>query len=140
MNRYTQQFFSLIEIIYQKVIQRIFDRLAPQGSQKPPQPDSPQREAYSFTEIARRATEEKESEQIEIASIAKTNRNNDRHCNKRRRSKRAKWAEDKSKQDSAYVEAKAICEVDDQGEALLKAVKQLISEHDRLNKTNEDIL
>ena len=107
MNRYTQQFFSLIEIIYQKVIQRIFDRLAPQGSQKPPQPDSPQREAYSFTEIARRATEEKESEQIEIASIAKTNRNNDRHCNKRRRSKRAKWAEDKSKQDSAYAEAKA---------------------------------
>ena len=32
------------------------------------------------------------------------------------------------------------CEVDDQCEALLKAVKQLISEHDCSNKTNEDIL
>lgn len=32
------------------------------------------------------------------------------------------------------------CEVDDQGEALLKTVKQLISEHDRSTKTNEDIL
>ena len=248
MNRYTQQFLSLLEIIYQKVIQRIFDRLAPQGSRKLPQPDSPQREAYNFTEIARRATEEKESEQIEIAFTAKNSRSNHRHCNKRRKSKRAKWAEEKSEQDSAYAEAKAngdnegvrdywkwikrygastkeyyarartnrkaakkivdknnqiisdeakkrkaqrkadaqcelpedvmiehledhrdgigwsiaalakkrfyirrtlkindsngdmFCEVDDQGEALLKAVKQLISEQDCSNKTNEDIL
>lgn len=248
MNRYTQQFLSLLEIIYQKVIQRIFDRLAPQGSRKLPQPDSPQREAYNFTEIARRATEEKESEQIEIAFTAKNSRSNHRHCNKRRKSKRAQWAEEKSEQDSAYAEAKAngdnegvrdywkwikrygastkeyyarartnrkaakkivdknnqiisdeakkrkaqrkadaqcelpedvmiehledhrdgigwsiaalakkrfyirrtlkindsngdmFCEVDDQGEALLKAVKQLISEHDCSNKTNEDIL
>jgi hypothetical protein len=108
MNRYIRQFFSLLGTIFKQIIQRIFDRLTTRlHDRKPPQPDSPQREAYSFTEIARRAAAERETEQVEIVSTAKSSRNNERHCNKRRKSKRAKWAEEKSKQDSAYAEARA---------------------------------
>ena len=124
MNRYIRQFFSLVGTIFKKIIQQVFSsakqRLSPtrgyyksKGSatvnnqRKTPQPDSAQREASSFTEIARQAAEEKESEQIEISSRAKSSRNNDRHCNSRIKSKRARWAEEKSKQDSAYSEAKA---------------------------------
>jgi hypothetical protein len=107
MNRYIRQFFSLLVTIFKQIIQRIFDRRAARlQDRKPPQPDSPQA-AYSFTEIARRAAAERESEQAEIVSTAKSSRNNDRHCHKRRKSKRAKWAEEKSKQDSAYAEARA---------------------------------
>jgi hypothetical protein len=107
MNQYIRQFFSLLVTIFKQIIQRIFDRRAARlQDRKPPQPDSPQ-EAYSFTEIARRAAAERESEQVEIVSTAKSSRNNDLHCHKRRKSKRAKWAEEKSKQDSAYADAKA---------------------------------
>jgi hypothetical protein len=108
MNGYIRQSFSLLITIFKKIIQQIFDRITARlCDRKPPRPDSPQRKAYSFTEIARRAAEERESEQAEIVSTAKSSRNNDRHCHKRRKSKRAKWAEEKSKQDGAYAEAKA---------------------------------
>jgi hypothetical protein len=108
MNRYIRQFFNLLGTIFKQIIQRIFDRLAVRlRAQKPPQTDSSQREAYSFTEITRKVAAEKASEQIEIASTAKNNRNNDRHRNSRTKSKRARWAEEKGKQDSAYADAKA---------------------------------
>ena len=116
MNRYIRQFFSLVGSIFKKIIEQIFSAAKQKLSltkdysnkqRKQPQPDSPQREAYSFTEIARKVAEEKSSEQSEIAFRTKSSRNNDRHCNSRIKSKRARWAEEKSKQDSAYSEAKA---------------------------------
>ena len=241
MNRYIRQFFSLIDTICKRIGQRIANRKATQI-------DSLPKELFSFTEGTRRATEKRESEQIETPFIAKSKINNYQQRNSHRKSKRAKWAEDRRKQEIAYAEAKAsgdnesareywkwiqkhgastteyyahartkrkaakkiadknnqiisaeakkrkaqrkadaqyelpedvmiehledhrdgigwsiaalakkrfyirrtlkindsngdmFCEVDDQGEALFKAVKQLISEHDRSNKTNEDIL
>ena len=109
MNRYIRQFFSLLGTMFEQIIQRSFNCAAVRlsNNRQSPQPDSHQRNASSFTEIARRAAAQKESEQIETASTAKSSRNKDRHCNKRRKSKKAKWAEEKSRQDTAYTEAKA---------------------------------
>ena len=109
MNQYIRQFFSLLGTIFKQIIRLIFNYFAVRlrDDRQPHQSDSSQRKAYSFTEVARKAAEEKASEQNKITSSAKSNRNNDRHCNRRVKSKRAKWAEEKSKQDSAYAEAKA---------------------------------
>jgi hypothetical protein len=108
MNQYIRQFSSLLGIIFKQIIQNIFERFATRSCNRElPQPDSFTRNKYSFTEIAKRAAEEKESEQNEIASTAKSSKSNARYCNKRRKSKRAKWAEEKSDRDSAYAEAKA---------------------------------
>ncbi len=108
MNRYIRQFFSLLGTIFKQIIKRIFDRLTTRlHDKKPPQPDSSLQGSDSFTEIARRVAAERETEQVEIVSTAKSSRNNDRHCHQRRKSKRAKWAEEKSRQDSAYAEARA---------------------------------
>ena len=116
MNRYIRQFFSLVSTIFNKIIEQIFSaekqRLSSKKDYsnkqwKPPQLDSPQREAYSFTEIARKVAEEKSSEPNESAFRAKSRRNKDRHCNSKIKSKRARWAEEKSRQDIAYSEAKA---------------------------------
>lgn len=192
MNRYIRQSLSLLNTIRKKIGQQICDRLAARlidcQRQVLDQRESPQ--PYSL--------EEREFQPNEITSTAKSNRNNNnrQHRNNQRKSKKAKWAEERRRQDLAYAEAKKrkdqrkadaqcelpenimiehledhrdgigwsiaalankrfyirrtlkindsngdmFCEVDDQGEALLKAVKQLISEHDRSNKTNEDIL
>ena len=107
MNRYIQQFVSLVSTIFKQIIQHTFNYFTVRLRGQPRQPDSHQGKVDSFTEIARRAAEESGSQQNEIASTAKSSRNNDRPYPKRRKSKRAKWAEEKSKQDSIYVEAKA---------------------------------
>jgi hypothetical protein len=108
MNRYIRQFFSLLGTIFKQIIQRILGRLTTRlHDRKSLQPDSPQNGSDSFTEIARRVAAERETEQVEIVSTTKSSLNNDRHCNKQRKSKMAKWAEEKSQQDSAYAEAKA---------------------------------
>jgi hypothetical protein len=100
MTRYIRQFFSLLDTVCKKIVQLILNR-------KLPQPDSFTRETYSFTEITRNPTNQQDPEQIETISI-ETTRNHDRQrSNNQRKSKRAKWAEDRRKQEIAYTEAKA---------------------------------
>ena len=109
MNQYICQFFNLLGTIAKQIIQGGFNYFAVRlrKDRQSPQSDSSQSGLSSFTEIARKAAAKKESEQIEIASTAKSSRNKNRHCNQRRKSKKAKWAEEKSRQDTAYTEAKA---------------------------------
>jgi hypothetical protein len=108
MNRYIRQFLSLLDTVGKKVGQQICDHLAARiHERKSLQPDLPQGEEDSLAEITRRVSQERESEQSEIASTAKSNRNKHRQCNRRRKSKQAKLAEERSKQEIAYAEAKA---------------------------------
>jgi hypothetical protein len=61
-----------------------------------------------LTNEANRSTaDRKTSERIEITVIAENKRHEDRQRNSKRKSKKARWAEEKNKQESAFVEAKA---------------------------------
>jgi hypothetical protein len=100
MNRYTRQFFSLLNTIYKKIRQQIFN-------QKPSQPASLPKESFSFLEAARRAEKQSTSEQSESKLIAQSTREESQHRNSGKKSKRAKWAEKRSKQKIAYAEAQA---------------------------------
>jgi hypothetical protein len=104
MNRYIRQFFSLIGTIFKQIVQLIFDRTS--VDRKPPQPASPPKEPFSFIEAVRRA-EEQTSEQSENTLAAQNKRAEYQQRNSRRKSKRARWAEARSKQEIAHAEAKA---------------------------------
>jgi hypothetical protein len=96
MNRYIRQFFSLLGTIFKQIIQRIFNRQASQ-------PDSPPKESFSFMEAA----EQSASEQSENTLTDQHKRVEYQQRNSRGKSKRARWAEERSKQEIAYAEAKA---------------------------------
>ncbi len=107
MNRYIRQFFSLLGTIFKQIIQCIFDRLrTPLRNQNPPQPDLLPKEPFSFTAV-RRAEEQSAFEQSENTLTAQTKKAEYQQPNSRRKSKKARWAEEKSKQDSVYAEARA---------------------------------
>jgi hypothetical protein len=95
MNRYIRQFFSLLGTIFTQIIQLTFNR-------KPRQPASPQKEPFSFIEAARRA-----KEQSENTLTAQNKRAEYQQRNSHRKSKKARWAEERSKQEIAHTEAKA---------------------------------
>jgi hypothetical protein len=105
MNRYIRQFFSLLGTIFKQIVQLIFDRTS--VDRKPPQPASPPKESFSFIEAARRAEEQIASEQSENTLTAQNKRAEYQQRNSRRKSKRARWAEARSKQEIAHAEAKA---------------------------------
>jgi hypothetical protein len=108
MNRYICQFFSLLGTIFKQVIQRIFDLLCARlRNQNPPQPPSPPKEPFSFIEANRRAEEQTASKQSENTLTAQNKRAEYQQRNSQKKSKRARWAEKKSEQEIAYVEAKA---------------------------------
>ena len=112
MNQYIRQFFSLLGTIFQQIVQLIFDRIRQflgyiNDQQKPHQPASPPKESFSFIQAARRAAQQSVSEHRENKLIDQDKRAESQQRNSQRKSKRARWAEEKSKQDSAYAEAKA---------------------------------
>ena len=118
MNRYICQFFSLLGTIFKQIIELIFDLLrqvfslsptrgSANDQRKSSQPASLPKESFSFIQAPRRATQQSVSEQIEDKLIAQNKRAKYQQRNSRIKSKRARWAEEKSKQDSAYAEAKA---------------------------------
>jgi hypothetical protein len=108
MNRYIRQFFSLLGTIFNQIIQHIFDRLVARlCDREAPQPDSPLKESFSFTQAARRAEEQSASEQSENTLIAQNKRAKNQQRNSKRKSKKARWAEEKNKQEIAYAEANA---------------------------------
>jgi hypothetical protein len=108
MNRYIRQFFSLLGSIFKRIIQCIFDHLAARfRNQNPPQPPSPPKEPFSFIEANRRAEEQSASKQSENTLTAQNKRAEYQQRNSQKKSKRARWAEKKSEQEIAYVEAKA---------------------------------
>ncbi len=108
MNRYIRQFFSLLGTIFKQIIQRIFDRLVVHlRNQNPPQPDSPPKEPFSFIEATRRAEEQSAFEQSENTLTAQNKRAEYQQRNSHRKSKKARWAEERSKQEIAHAEAKA---------------------------------
>jgi hypothetical protein len=108
MNRYIRQFFSLLGTIFKQIIQRISDRIAVHlRNQKPLQPASPPKEPSSFIEANRRAEEQSASKQSENTLTAQNKRAEYQQRNSQRKSKRARWAEKKSEQEIAYIEAKA---------------------------------
>jgi hypothetical protein len=108
MNRYIRQFFSLLGSIFKRIIQCIFDRLAARfRNQNPPQPPSPPKEPFSFIEANRRAEEQSASKQSENTLTAQNKRAEYQQRNSQKKSKRARWAEKKSEQEIAYVEAQA---------------------------------
>jgi hypothetical protein len=100
MNRYIRQLFSLLGTIFKQIIRRILDR-------QPPQPGSPPKEPFSFMEAARRVEEQSASEQSENRLRSQNKRVEYQQCNSQRKSKRARWAEERSKQEITYHEAKA---------------------------------
>jgi hypothetical protein len=108
MNLYIRQFFSLLGTIFKQIIQCIFDRLCARlRNQNPPQPASPPKEPFSFIEANRRAEEQSASEQSENTLTGQNKRAQYQQHNSRGKSKRARWAEARSKQEIAYAEAKA---------------------------------
>jgi ABC-type lipopolysaccharide export system ATPase subunit len=169
MARYIRQFFSLLDTICKKIVQLIFARQLHQ-------PGSSIGETYSFTEIIRNPTNQRDTEQIETIPLENTINHDRQSRNNQRKSKRAKAKKRKVQRNidaqcklpedfmiehledhrdgigwSIAALAKKrfhirrtlksndpngdmFCEVDDNGELLLRAVKQLISEHDRLNE------
>jgi hypothetical protein len=105
MNRYIRQFFSLLGTIFKQIVQLIFDRTS--ANRKPSQTASPPKESFSFMEAAKRAEAQSASEYRENTHIVQNKEAESQQRNSRRKSKMARWAEEKSKQDSAYAEAKA---------------------------------
>jgi hypothetical protein len=82
MNRYIQQFFSLLGTIFKRIIQRIFDLLCARlRNQNPPQPPSPPKEPFSFIEANRRAEEQSASKQSENTLTAQNKRAEDQRRN-----------------------------------------------------------
>ncbi len=105
MNGYIRQFFSLIGTIFKQIVQLIFDRTS--ANRKPSQTASPPKESFSFREAAKRAEAQSASERRENTHIVQNKGAECQQRNSRRKSKQARWAEEKSKQDTAYTEAKA---------------------------------
>jgi hypothetical protein len=119
MNQYIWHLLNLVNAIYRAILERncrsrsvfserdaartkrrqVFDQ------RKSPQPTSPQRQSGSFNEAAKKAADKSESEQVPVP-VAQNRRNEYKQPNSRRKSKRARWAEEKEKQDSIYAEAK----------------------------------
>jgi hypothetical protein len=108
MNRYICQFFNLLGTIFKQIIQRIFDLLCARlRNQNPPQPASQQKEPFSFMEATKRAEEQSASEQSENTFTAQDKRAEYQQRNSRRKSKWARWAESRRKQEIAHAEAQA---------------------------------
>ena len=105
MNRYIRQFFSLLGTIFKQIVQLIFDRTS--ANRKPSQPASPPKESFSFTEAAKRAEIQSASERKENAHVVQNKGAESQQRNNRRKSKRARWAEERSKQEIAYADAQA---------------------------------
>ena len=105
MNRYIRQFFSLLGTIFKQIVQLIFDRTS--ANRKPSQTASPPKESFSLMEAAKRAEAQSASEHRENTHIVQNKGAESQQRNNRRKSKMARWAEERSKQEIAYADAQA---------------------------------
>jgi hypothetical protein len=103
MNQYIRQLLDLVNTIYRAILDVLTASLR---DWKSSQPTSPQRQSGSFNEAAKKAAEKSESERVDPVPVAQNRRNEYKQPKHRRKSKRARWAEEKEKQDSIYAEAK----------------------------------
>lgn len=114
MNRYIQQFFTLLGTIFKQIVQLIFARTS--ANRKPSQSASPPKESSGFIEAANRAEAQSASERRENTHTVQNKGAESQQRNNRRKSKMARWADERSKQEIAYADAqvngdnKAICE------------------------------
>jgi hypothetical protein len=105
MNRYIRQFFSLLGTIFKQIVQLICDRTS--ANRKPSQTASPPKESFSFMEAAKRAEAQSASEHTKNTHIVQNKGAESQQRNNRRKSKMARWAEERSKQEIAYADAQA---------------------------------
>ncbi len=102
---YIRQFVTLLGNIFKQFVQLIFDRTS--TNRKPSEPVSPPKESFSFTEAAKRAEAQSESEHRENILIVQNKGSESQQPNTRRKSKRARWAEKRIDREIDYAEAKA---------------------------------